>query len=219
MSTTAVEKECLSKMSKAVDFLKQEFRGVRTGRAHPGLVEHLKIEVSSYGSTMELRELATISVPEPTMLLVKPFDPGTLKDIERGLQTSDLGVAPMNDGRSIRLPIPTLSGERRQQLVGLNMAVFCPPDHRTDMTHDYCAQTHNAWFNSCVQGPPSGVIVSGSTDSLLDGKHLGMRRSIISLADLIMGLGDDSSPLIDNHTADGVLAFRLGLDCLSKGLS
>ena len=118
MSITAVEKECMSKMSKAAEFLKQEFRGVRTGRAHPGLVEHLKIEVSSYGSTMQLRELATISVPEPTMLLIKPFDPATLKDIERGLQTSELGVAPMNDGRSIRLPIPALSGERRQQLVG-----------------------------------------------------------------------------------------------------
>ncbi len=66
---------------------------------------------------MELRELATISVPEPITLLVKPFDPGTLKDIEKGLQTSDLGITPMNDGKAIRLPIPPLSGERRQQLV------------------------------------------------------------------------------------------------------
>jgi len=117
MPASAIEKECTAKMIKAMEFLKQELRGVRTGRAHPGLVEHLKIEVTSYGSTMELRELATISVPEPSMLLVKPFDPTTLKDIDKGLQTSNIGVTPMSDGKTIRLPIPPLSGERRQQLV------------------------------------------------------------------------------------------------------
>lgn len=117
MPLTAIEKDCGSKMAKAVEFLKQELRGVRTGRAHPGLVEHLKIEVPSYGSTMELRELATISVPDPMTLLVKPYDPGTLKDIEKGIQTSDFGVTPQSDGKAIRLPIPPLSGERRQQLV------------------------------------------------------------------------------------------------------
>lgn len=117
MADTAIEKECTDNMRKSVEFLKQELRGIRTGRANAGLVEHLRIEVASYGSTMELRELATISVPEPSTLLVKPFDPGTLKDIERGLRTSDLGVSPMNDGKAIRLPIPPLSGERRQQLI------------------------------------------------------------------------------------------------------
>ncbi len=118
MPTTAIEKECSSKMSKAIEYLKDELRGVRTGRATPGLIEHLKIEVAAYGSTMELRELATVGVPEPSTLLVKPYDPTTLKDIEKGLQTSSLGVTPMNDGKAIRLPIPPLSGERRQQLVG-----------------------------------------------------------------------------------------------------
>ncbi len=117
MPSNAIEKACTSKMSKAVEFFKHEIRGVRTGQATPGLVEHIKIEVASYGSTMELRELATISVPDPTTLLVKPFDPGTLKDIEKGLLTSDFGVTPMNDGKAIRLPLPPLSGERRQQLV------------------------------------------------------------------------------------------------------
>jgi len=116
MPGAAIEKECSAQMVKAVEFLKQELKGLRTGRAHPGLVEHLKIEVSSYGSSMQLRELATISVPEPSTLLVKPFDPGTLKDIERGIQTSTLGVTPQSDGKAIRLPIPPLSGERRQQL-------------------------------------------------------------------------------------------------------
>jgi ribosome recycling factor len=104
-------------MVKAVEFLKQELRGVRTGRASPALVEHLRVLVAAYGSSMELRELATISVPDPSTLLIKPFDPGTLKDIDKGLQTSNLGVTPMNDGKAIRLPIPPLSGERRQQLV------------------------------------------------------------------------------------------------------
>ena len=77
---------------------------------------HMRILVAAYGSSMELRELATISVPDPSTLLIKPFDPGTLKDIDKGLQTSNLGVTPMNDGKAIRLPIPPLSGERRQQL-------------------------------------------------------------------------------------------------------
>ena len=117
MSMNAITKECSAKMAKAVDFIKHELRGVRTGRANPGLVESIKIEVASYGSTMEVRELATVSVPDPGTLLVKPFDPGTLKDIEKGLQMSDLGIAPQSDGKSVRLPIPPLSGERRQQII------------------------------------------------------------------------------------------------------
>ena len=117
MPNAAIKKTCTAAMDKAIEFLKHEFRGIRTGRAHAGLVEHLKIDVSSYGSTMELRELATISVPEPSTLLVKPFDPSTLKDIEKGIQTSELGITPMSDGKAIRLPVPSLSGERRQQLV------------------------------------------------------------------------------------------------------
>lgn len=117
MSAAAIEKDCEGKMRKAVDHLKQEIRGIRTGRATPALVEHLKIEVASYGSTMDLRELASIGVPEASTLLIKPFDPTTLKDIERGIQAANIGIAPQSDGKSIRLPVPPLSGERRQQLV------------------------------------------------------------------------------------------------------
>lgn len=117
MPASSIEKDCSAKMDKAVEFLKHELRGVRTGQANPTLVEHMKIEVASYGSTMELRELASISVPDPGTLMVKPFDPSTLKDIERGLQISDLGIAPQSDGKVIRLPLPPLSGERRQQLI------------------------------------------------------------------------------------------------------
>lgn len=104
-------------MEKAVEFLKHEYRGVRTGRASPGLVDHVKVKVAAYGDApMELKALATVAAPEPSLLLVKPFDPTTLKDIERSLNEADLGINPQSDGRVIRLPIPPLSGERRQQI-------------------------------------------------------------------------------------------------------
>jgi ribosome recycling factor len=117
MPTDEIELQCEEQMEKAVAFLNDELRSIRTGRASPGLVEHMKIDVSSYGSTMDLRELASISVPENNMIIIKPYDPGTLKDIERSIQSSDLGIAPASDGKVIRLPIPPLSGERRKQLV------------------------------------------------------------------------------------------------------
>lgn len=117
MPADEIEFECEEQMEKAADFLRDELRGIRTGRASPALVEHLKIEVPSYGSTMSLRELASISAPEGNLLMIKPFDPSVLKDIERGIQSSELGITPMTDGKVIRLPIPPLSGERRQQLL------------------------------------------------------------------------------------------------------
>jgi len=116
MPMDEIEFEAEESMEKAVDFLHQEYRTIRTGRASTGLVEHLKVEVASYGSTMDLRELAGLSTPEPTLILIKPFDPNTLKDIERAIERSNIGITPINDGRVIRLPIPPLSGERRQQL-------------------------------------------------------------------------------------------------------
>jgi ribosome recycling factor len=117
MPIDEIEFECEESMEKAADFLRQELRTVRTGRASPGLVERLKVPVESYGSTMELRELASISVPEGNQLLLKPYDPGTLKEIERAIRGSELGITPMSDGKIIRLPVPPLSGERRQQLL------------------------------------------------------------------------------------------------------
>jgi len=118
MPIDEIEFECEEHMEKAVEFLTQELKTVRTGRASPGLVEHLKITVESYGSTMELRELASISVPQSNQLVVKPYDPSTLKDIERAIQSSEVGITPMSDGKIIRLPVPPLSGERRQQMLG-----------------------------------------------------------------------------------------------------
>ncbi|MBK9119948.1 MAG: ribosome recycling factor [Phycisphaerales bacterium] len=105
------------KMDKALDFLRQELRGVRTGRATPGLVDSLRVEVESYGSTMTLKELASIAVTEGNVIVVKPFDPGTLKDIQRSIEKSELGINPQNDGKMIRLPVPALSGDRRQKLI------------------------------------------------------------------------------------------------------
>ena len=118
MPIDEIEFECEELMEKAVTFLRQELRTIRTGRASPGLVEHMKIEVASYGSTMDLRELASISVPEGNLLMIKPFDPSVIKDIERAIQSSELGITPISDGKVIRLPVPPLSGERRQKLLG-----------------------------------------------------------------------------------------------------
>ncbi len=114
-----IELEAEDAMDKAVKFLKNEYRGVRTGRASPGLVENVKVKVAAYGdSAMELKALATITTPDASMLLVKPFDPTTLKDIERAIQEAAIGINPQSDGKVIRLPVPPLSGERRQQIAG-----------------------------------------------------------------------------------------------------
>jgi ribosome recycling factor len=100
-------------MEKAVDYLKQELRGVRTGRASPALVEFLKIE--AYGSMTDLKALAAISVPEPTQLLIKPFDSSIVSAIKSAIEKSGLGMNPMVEGKQIRLQLPAMSAERRQK--------------------------------------------------------------------------------------------------------
>jgi ribosome recycling factor len=104
------------KMDAAVDYLRKEFRGIRTGRASIGLVDHIKVDY--YGSPTDLRQLATISTPDATLIVIKPFDPGSLKDIEKAIFASNIGITPSNDGKLIRLAVPALSTERRQQLAG-----------------------------------------------------------------------------------------------------
>ncbi len=108
--------ETEEKMDMAVDYLRKEFRGIRTGRASTGLVEHVKVDY--YGSPTDLRQLATISTPDATMIIIKPFDPASLKDIEKAIFASDVGITPMTDGKLIRLGVPPLSGERRNQIAG-----------------------------------------------------------------------------------------------------
>ena len=102
------------KMEKAVAFLVAEFRSLRTGRATTGLVEHVKVEY--YGDSTPLQQLAALSAPEPNLIVIKPFDPSCIKDIERAIMTSELGITPQSDKRVVRLVVPPLSGERRKQL-------------------------------------------------------------------------------------------------------
>jgi ribosome recycling factor len=109
--------ECREKMRKAVAHLQEEFAGVRTGRATPGLVEKLKVDY--YGSEVPLQQLAGFSVPEPRVLVISPYDKGSMKAIEKAIQTSDLGINPSNDGQVVRLAFPALTAERRKELVKL----------------------------------------------------------------------------------------------------
>jgi ribosome recycling factor len=102
-------------MEKSVDYMVHEFAGVRTGKASPALVEN--VDVQAYGANMKLKQLALITTPEPRLLVVQPFDAGTVQDIERALKESKIGITPAVDGKIIRLPIPELSEERRKELV------------------------------------------------------------------------------------------------------
>lgn len=100
-------------MEKAVDYLKSELRGIRTGRASPALVEFLKVE--AYDAQTDLKSIAAISVPEPTQILIKPFDPSIVQAIKTAIEKSGLGINPMVEGKQLRLNIPPMSQERRQK--------------------------------------------------------------------------------------------------------
>jgi ribosome recycling factor len=115
MPTTKIVMEHKEQMTKALDYLRGELRSVRTGRASAGLVENLMVEY--YGSPTPLKQIATIAVPEAAMIVIKPFDPASLKDIDRAIKNSELSLAPIADGKLIRLNIPPLSEERRKQIV------------------------------------------------------------------------------------------------------
>ncbi len=103
------------RMGKSVEHARNEFNTVRTGRASAALLD--RINVDYYGTATPLKQLATINVPESRMLTVQPFDPSSIKSIEKSIQESDLGLTPSNDGKLIRLPIPQLTEERRKELV------------------------------------------------------------------------------------------------------
>lgn len=102
-------------MTKAEEYLKHELRGIRTGRASPAMIEYVKVDY--YGASTDLKALAAISVPEPTQLLIKPFDVGAIAEIKKAIEAAGLGFNPMNEGKQLRINVPALSGERRQQLV------------------------------------------------------------------------------------------------------
>jgi len=114
MDTDEILLETEESMEKSLEFMQHEFASVRTGKASPSLVEN--IDVEAYGSTMKMKAVALISAPEPRLLVIQPFDLGTVKDIERALRESRLGINPAVDGKIIRIPLPELSQERRLEL-------------------------------------------------------------------------------------------------------
>jgi ribosome recycling factor len=115
MSSDEILLDSEERMEKAIHKLKSDLTGIRTGRANPGLVDSLRVE--AYGSPVPIKQIASVSAPEPQQLVIRPFDPSTIKDIERGIINSDLGLAPNSDGKVIRLNIPPLSGDVRKKMV------------------------------------------------------------------------------------------------------
>jgi len=115
MPVKQITDNCINKTKKAVEHLQDELKGLRTGRAGTGLVENIKVEY--YGNPTPLKQLATLAAPEPDTIIIKPFDPASIKDIEKAIKNSDLSIAPIVQGKMIRLTIPPLSEERRKQLV------------------------------------------------------------------------------------------------------
>jgi len=114
MSTEDVYLEAADRMEKAVEALEHQLRTIRTGRATPALVDHLRIDY--YGAQTPLGQIANIAAPEPQMLVIRPFDPSVVKTIEKAILQSDIGITPSSDGKLIRLAMPPLSEERRRQL-------------------------------------------------------------------------------------------------------
>ena len=107
--------DATQRMDKSVEATHEHFNSVRTGRASAALLD--RIQIDYYGTMTPLQQLATVNVPEPRLITIQPYDPGSIKNIERAIQESDLGLTPSNDGKLIRLPIPQLTEERRKELV------------------------------------------------------------------------------------------------------
>jgi ribosome recycling factor len=115
MTSDEILLDAEERMDKAVGVFRDELRGLRTGRATPALVDGLRVE--AYGSPTPLKQLAQISTPDPQQIVIRPYDPSILKDIEKAIRASDLGMSPNNDGKMIRLTVPPMSGEQRQKMV------------------------------------------------------------------------------------------------------
>src|SRR5438477_3268363 len=106
--------EVTKRMKAAIDHLQHEFAGVRTGRASVTILDN--VHVDAYGSKMPLNQVAGLSIPEPTLIVAQPFDPSLLGTIEKAIRASDLGLNPMNDGKVVRISLPSLTEERRKEL-------------------------------------------------------------------------------------------------------
>src|SRR5712672_2561851 len=119
MSTIASSKDAMAqarlRMEKAVEDFRKELSNVRTGRANVTLLDHIRVDY--HGTSMPVNQLGTLSVPEPTMIVISPWDPSAVPLIDKAIRTSDLGLNPTNDGKIIRVPIPSLTEERRKDMV------------------------------------------------------------------------------------------------------
>ena len=115
MSSDEILLDCEERMEKAVGVFRDQLRGLRTGRATPALLDNVRVEY--YGSPTPVKQLAQISTPDPSQIVIRPFNQGDLKEIEKAIRSSDLGLAPNNDGKIIRLSIPAMSGDQRNKLV------------------------------------------------------------------------------------------------------
>jgi len=119
MTTVATSKEAMGqakmRMEKAVEDFRKELAGIRTGRANVAILDHVRVDY--HGTPMPINQLGTLSVPDPSMIVISPWDPGAVPLIDKVLRTSDLGLNPSNDGKVIRVPIPPLTEERRKELV------------------------------------------------------------------------------------------------------
>lgn len=110
-----IMQKCNDKMNKAINSLDKEFASIRAGRANPGILD--KVSVDYYGVPTPIQQMAAVSVPDPRTICIQPWDMSTLKDIEKAIQASDIGINPNNDGKTIRLNFPPLTEERRKELV------------------------------------------------------------------------------------------------------
>jgi len=119
MTTVTTSKDALvqarARMEKAIDDFRRELAGIRTGRANVALLDHVRVDY--HGTQMPINQLGTVTIPDPMMLVISPWDPGAISLIDKAIRTSDLGLNPTNDGKIIRLPVPPLTEERRKDLV------------------------------------------------------------------------------------------------------
>ena len=115
MGTDEILMDVEERMDKAIEILKKNLSGIRTGRANPGLVDSLRVDV--YGSPTPIKQIAAVGAPEPTQIVIRPYDTGTIKEIEKAIVGSDLGFNPQSDGRVVRINIPPLSTDVRKKMV------------------------------------------------------------------------------------------------------
>ena len=115
MNTAQILKDSEDRMDKAVDVFRNELKGLRTGRANPAMLDPIRVDY--YGSPTPIKQIANVSSPDPSSLMIKPFSADDLKEIEKAIRGSDLGLAPNNDGKVIRLNIPQMSGDQRKKIV------------------------------------------------------------------------------------------------------